>query len=134
MDDRNVGRYVDTAILLGSGKAEHMVILVDGAAHCAECVMAIGQYIRNGKPLHPGCLGCLHDSHKCDIVAGHAVKTELKMFHIVRCVVCLKNGICNGSLSGSFLIRFPAGQGFHFPAFCFRNNSGPVYQVNTAFI
>ena len=36
MDDSLVGRNVDTAILLGSREAEHVVVLVDGSAHSAE--------------------------------------------------------------------------------------------------
>ena len=49
VDDGLVGRHVDTAVLLGGGEAEHVVILVDSAAHRAQGVVAVGQHVGNRK-------------------------------------------------------------------------------------
>ena len=45
VDDGLVGGDELTAILLGGGEAEHMVILVDGTAHGAQGVVAVGEDI-----------------------------------------------------------------------------------------
>ena len=60
-------------------------------------------------------LGCLDNAYERNIVAGHAVKAELQMFHIVRCVMGFQYGIGNGPFSGSRLIRLHTGEGLYFP-------------------
>ena len=38
--------YIHTAISLGTGKSEHMIVFVDGSAYCTQRVVAVRQYIR----------------------------------------------------------------------------------------
>ena len=47
MDDCLMRRYVDAAVLFGTGKAEHVVILIDGSADRAQGVVAVGEHIRH---------------------------------------------------------------------------------------
>ena len=76
MYHRNVRRYIDTAVLLCRRKPKHMIILIDGAAYCAERVVTVRQYIGNRKLLHPGGFGCLDDPHKGNIMGSHTVKAK----------------------------------------------------------
>ena len=46
VDNRLIGRHIDAAIFLCSAKAEHVVVLIDGAAHCAQRVVAVSHSIR----------------------------------------------------------------------------------------
>ena len=45
MDNCLMRRYVNSAVLLGTGESKHMVIFIDGSAYCTERVVAVGQYI-----------------------------------------------------------------------------------------
>ena len=47
--DSLIGRNIYTAIFLGCGKAEYMVILIDCATHGTERVVAVGHGVRYGK-------------------------------------------------------------------------------------
>ena len=68
VDDCHVRGHKDTAVLFGSGQAKAVVVLVDGAAHSAQAVVAVGKHIRNGKLFQPGSTGGLDDAHKGDVI------------------------------------------------------------------
>ena len=98
MDHCDVRGNIDSAVLLGSGQAEHVVVLIDGPSYGTQGVVAVGQHIGNGELLHAGSLCRLNDPHEGDVMGSHGVKPDLQMFHIAGYVVGLHNGIGHGSL------------------------------------
>ena len=96
MDDCLVRRYIHTAVLLCACETEHMVILVDGSAHCTKGVVAVGQYIGNREFLQARCSGCLDNSHECDVVGGQFIEFDLKAFHISGGIMVLQYIVCHG--------------------------------------
>ena len=75
VDDRKVGRNVDTAVFLRGGKAENVVVLVYSSADCAEAVVAVRENVRDGKTLKPRCASRLDYSDVGYIVGNKAVKS-----------------------------------------------------------
>ena len=53
VNDRLMRRYIHTAVFLRTGKAKHVVILIDGSAHRTQRIVAVRQHIRNREPLKP---------------------------------------------------------------------------------
>ena len=76
MNDCNMRRNVDAAVFLCRGKAEHVVILVNRTTYCTKCIVAVCQDVRDRELFHTGCLGCLDNPYKGNIMGCHAVKTE----------------------------------------------------------
>ena len=68
MDDRQMRRHEDAAVLAGRGQAEKVVVLVDGAAHGAEAVMAVGQGVGHGEALEAAGPRRLDDAHIGDVM------------------------------------------------------------------
>ena len=68
VDDRLVGRYIDTAVSAGSGKSEGVVVFVNGAAYSAQAVMTVGQGVGDRKLRHAAGTGGLDDTDISDIV------------------------------------------------------------------
>ena len=134
MNHGDVGGNVDSAVLLGSGEAEHVVVLIDGAAHRAQGVVAVGQNVGERELLHPGRLGGLHDANKGDVVAGHGVEFDLQILHVAGCVVLLHNGVSHRALSVALAVGFPSGQSLYFRRFRFRNDLFTVNQVDAPVI
>ena len=88
VDNGLVGGYVDTAILLGCRQTEHVVILVDRAAHGAQRVVAVGHCIGQGELLETTGAGGLDNAHVGDVVRHHRVKADahfltLAAIHVV---------------------------------------------------
>ena len=100
VDDRQMGRHEDAAILFGCGQAEPVVVLVDGAAHGAQAVVAVGEHIRDGELFQARCAGRLDDAHKGDIMAGHGVELDLQVLVIAAGVVCRQDAVGHGALGG----------------------------------
>src|SRR5699024_2060319 len=73
VDDGHVGRHIDAAVLVRRRQGELVVVLVDGAAHRAQRVVAVGQHVGHGELVHAGGAGGLDDAHVGDVVAGHRV-------------------------------------------------------------
>ena len=96
-------RNIDAAVAFCTGKAKHVVILVDGAAHRAQTVVAVGEHVGDGEPLQSRCPGCLDDAHKGNVMRSQLVEFQLQLLHIVRCVVCFQNTVGDGLLC-SFLL------------------------------
>ena len=100
VDHALVGGDVDAAVLLGGGQAEHMVVLVDGAAHGAQAVVTVGQGIGNGEFLHAGGPGLLDDAHIGDVVGHHGVKPDAQLHGIRGLVVGLQDLPGHGPAAG----------------------------------
>ncbi len=79
MDYRDMGRYINTAVLLCGGQAEQMVVFIDGAAYGAQRVMAVGQYIGKGEFRQTACPGCLDDAHIRNIMRCQRIKFDLQL-------------------------------------------------------
>ena len=106
MDDALVGGHIDAAILLRGGQAEDMVVLVDGAADCAEAVMAVRQRIRDREFLHARGARLLDNTDIGDVVRNHGIKADLQALRVAGRVVRLQDLPCHGLLS-----RFVLGNG-----------------------
>ena len=89
VNDCLMRRHIDSAIALCTGQPKHVVILVDGAAHCAETVVAVRQYIRNRELLQSRCTCCLYDSYERNVVGSQLIKLDLQLVHIAGYIVIL---------------------------------------------
>ena len=109
VDDGLVGGYVDAAVLLGGGETKLVVVLVDGAAHGAEAVVAVGQSVGDRECLHAGGPGLLDDAHIGDVVGNQRVKADLQLIGVAGGVVGLKDTVGHGFLPS--LLRGDRGAG-----------------------
>ena len=100
VDDRHVGRHKDAAVLFGSGQAEAVVILVDGAAHSAQAVVTVGQHIGDGELFQPRGTGRLDDAHKGDVVACHGIELDPEIPVAAAGVVGGEDAVGHGALVG----------------------------------
>ena len=107
VDDRLMGGDEDSAVFLGGGQAEHVVVLVDGAAHGAQGVVAVGEHIGERELLQPGGPGRLDDAHVGDVVRGHGVEAQLQIIHISAGVVAGQDAVGHGA--GAALVGGEAG-------------------------
>ena len=85
--------HENAAILPGGCQTENMVVLIDGAAHGAEAVMAVGEHIGQRKFPEARSAGGLNDAHIGDVVGSQGIKTDMRL-SVMRCVrglVCRKN-------------------------------------------
>ena len=65
-----------------SGKGKLMVVLVDGAAHRTQRVVAVGQHIRQGELFHAGGARRLDDADVGDVVRDERVKADAQVLLI----------------------------------------------------
>ena len=93
-------RDKDAAILLGRGEAKDVVVLVDGAAHGAQRVMAVGEHVGQRELLHTRGTCRLDDADKGDVVARHGVEANLERLGVAGRIVCLEDRIRDGSAFG----------------------------------
>ena len=100
MDDRDVRRDKDAAVLFGSREAKDVVVLVDGATHGTQRVMAVGKHVGQRELLHARGTRRLDNADKGDVVARHGVEANLERFGVAGRVVCLKNRIRDGAALG----------------------------------
>ena len=100
VDDGDVGRDENAAVLLGSRKAEDVVVLVDGAAHGTQRVVAVGEHIGQRELLHARSARRLDDADKGDVVARHGVEANLERLGVAGSIVCLKDRIRDGAALG----------------------------------
>ena len=77
MDHRDMRGHEDAAVLLRGRKAEDVVVLVDGAAHGAQRVVAVGEHVGQGEFRHARCARGLDDADERDVVAGHRIEADL---------------------------------------------------------
>ena len=100
MDDRDMGRNEDAAVLFGSREAKDVVVLVDGAAHGAQRVMAVGEHVGQRELLHARSARRLDNADEGNVVARHGVEADLERLGVARRVMCLKNRISDGAALG----------------------------------
>ena len=79
--------HVDAAVFFRGGQAEHMVVLVDGAANGAKAVVAIGHGIGQGEAFHAAGPGALDDAHIGDIVGDQLIEPDPQLGGVRRDVV-----------------------------------------------
>ena len=77
-----------------------MVVLVDGAAHGAQRVMAVGEHVGQRELLHARGARRLDDADKGDVVARHGIEANLERLGVAGRVVCLKDRIRDGATLG----------------------------------
>ena len=78
VDDRDVGRNEDTTVLFSSRKAEDVIVLVDGAAHGAQRVVAVGEHVGQRELLHARSARRLDNADEGDVMARHGVEADLE--------------------------------------------------------
>ena len=91
VDNCDVRRNIDSAVLLSRGQTKHVVILVDGSAYRAQRVVAVGQNIGQREFIHSRSSRCLHDADKSNIVGSHGIKFDPKLVHIIILVMRFQN-------------------------------------------
>ena len=91
MNDRHVRGHVDSPVFFHGGKPEDVIVFVDGAAHRAERIVAVGERIGQGELFQPARLRGLNDSDVSDVVRNELVKGDLQLPGIPRAVVRLQN-------------------------------------------
>ena len=102
VDDSLMGRYINTAVFPGTGKAKHMIVLIDRATYRTEGIVTVGQDIGHGEFFQPRCPCSLYDSHECNIVACQFIEPYFQLFHITGCIMPLQYAIAD-CFSGPFL-------------------------------
>ena len=75
-----------------------MVVLVDGAAHRAQAVVAVGHGIGDGELRKAGGLGGLDDAHEGDVVGNQSVELQTHFRAITALVVGAQDRVGNGFL------------------------------------
>ena len=100
VDDALVGGDIDAAVFLCGGQAEHVVVLVDRAAHGAQAVVTVRQRVGNRKLLHPGRARLLDDADIGDVVGHHRIEADLQMLRVAGCIVRLQDVPGHGLLPG----------------------------------
>ena len=79
VDHRLIGGDVVSAVLHGGRQAEGVVVLVDGAAHGAETVVAVGENVRHRELPQAAGLGGLNDTHIGDVVGDETIEGQVKL-------------------------------------------------------
>ena len=100
VDDGDVRRDEDAAVLLGSRETKDVVVLVDGAAHGAQRVVAVGEHVGQRELLHARGARRLDDADKGDVVARHGVEANLERLGVAGRIVCLEDRIRDGAALG----------------------------------
>ena len=96
MDHRLIGGDIVAAVLDGGGQAEYMVVLVDGAAHGAQAIVAVGQHIGYGELRHAAGLGGLDHAHIGNVVGDEAVKCQVQQAVPPRGIVAAEDLVGHG--------------------------------------
>ena len=122
MYDRDVRRHVRPAVFFGRGKAEHVIVFVDGAAHRAQGIVAVGHGVRQREFLQPAGLRRLYDADVSDVVRGDLVEFYLQFPVVSRNVVRRENFIRHRPRGGRFVRRRSLNE-FSAPV-----NAGPIEQ------
>ena len=86
VNDRDVRRDIDAAVLLRGGETEYMVVLIDCAADRAEAVVTVGEYVRERELFESAGTGGLDYADICDIMRRHRVEFDFQIL-VVSAVV-----------------------------------------------
>ena len=117
VNDRHVGRHINAAVFFRRRKAEGVVVLIDGAAHRAQAVVAIGERIGQREFRQPTGARGLDDAAIGDVVRNQRVKANARVFRVAARAVRAQNPIGH---------RTAARAG----VFCRRGNGRAVYKMN----
>ena len=134
VNNSNMRRYEDPAVLFTGRQTEHMIILIDGTSHRTQRVMAVSQHIGQREALHPGCLCRLNNPHKGNVMTRHRIETDPQLLHVPGGIMRFQNRIGNRPLPRRLLVCFLTRQGYYLCRFTFRHQLGSVYQKCTALI
>ena len=104
VDDCLMGGDELAAVALGRRQAEHVVILVDGASHGAQGVVAVGEHIGQRELLHPRGPGGLDDAHVGDVVGRHGVKPDGQPVRAAGGIVGLEDGPGHGGAHAALVL------------------------------
>jgi len=91
VNDRQMRGHENAAVFARRRKTEEVVILIDGAAHRAQAVVAVGEGVGNGKFLEAAGARGLDDAHIGDVVGGQGVEADAQHVLIGAGVVRLQN-------------------------------------------
>ena len=127
VNNAHVRRNEDAAVFLAGRQAEQMVVLIDGAAHGAQAVVAAGQHIGQRKFVQTRSPCSLDDANIGQVVACDGVKLDFQIFRVAAGIVCLQNVVSNRAFFGFFLIK----RGF---CVLFLYQSLAIQQVDTGII
>jgi hypothetical protein len=105
MDDAEVRGHIDSAVLLGGGEAENVVVLVDRTADGAEAVVAVRHGVRNGELGEPARPRGLDDADIGDVVRNQRVKAETEFFGVAGNIVRAQDAVGDGLFTRGFLRR-----------------------------
>ena len=134
VDDGHVRGNEDPAVLLRGSESEHVVILIDGAAHRVQGIVAAGQGVGDREGGHARSSRRLDDADVGNVVGGQLVELDLQMIHVIALVVGLQDSVGDGALLRFFLISGLSGKLLDLCCFLFRNDLASVYEVDAAVI
>ena len=100
VDDRLVGGHIVAAVFYRGGQTEGMVVGIDGAAHGAQAVVAVGEHIGHGEFRQPAGLGGLNHAHIGDIMGDETVERQVQQAVAAAGVVGAEDAAGHGLLPG----------------------------------
>ena len=100
VDDSLVGRYIDAAEALGCGQAEKMIVLVNGAAYSAKCVVAVCENVGEGEFLQAAGHGSLNNADIGDVMRSDGVIAQVQLALAFFGVVALQNVVRHRLFAG----------------------------------
>ena len=105
VNNAHVRRNEDAAVFLAGRQAEQMVVLIDGAAHCAQAVVTAGQHVGQRKFVQTRSPCSLDDANIRQVVACDGIKFDFQIFRVTAGIVRLQNAISNRAFFCFFLIE-----------------------------
>ena len=121
-----------SAVLLGSGETEVVVIIIDGTAYRAERVVTAGEHVGKRELLHAGCSGCLNDAHEGDVMRNHGIELDAELGHILALIVGLHDTVGDGALLCLCRICLHTAELLYLCSLLLGNQLRAVHQIHTA--
>ena len=134
VNDGDVRRDKDAAVLLCGGQAKDMIVLVDGTAHGAQGVVAVGEHVGYGELGHSRGLGRLDHAHIGDVMAGERIEAQAQATHVSARVVLSKDPIGDGPLADRIRVGELEGV-LHSPGHALLGDDRlPIHEINATVI
>ena len=92
-------RNINTAILLSTSKAEHMIIFINCTANCTKRIMTVCQNIWQGKFFQSRSTSRLNNSDISYIMRSNFIKFNFQFCIITRSIMILQNRISHSFFS-----------------------------------